>query len=421
MIQFSLRKISAFWWIFLLALVTRLIYFLSLRNFAPHEFLTFDSASFDYYARLLASDPTHEKIVQGIPITPLYTLFVSLTYSLLGHLTFFPKLIQIFLGSLSCAFLYKIGALVWNKEVGIWAGIISALSGIFIFYDLEILHPSLANSLLIIALYFLIASSGRLQMIQYLMGIFLFILALFLREQLIPLLPLALISVFFFTKQKKIVAVGSFFLALLLSVSLYLALSQGLTPWLAKSRAMGSVGGIHLYIGNNPKANGSYARLSGISPTAEGHFFGANKVASEAEGRPLSAKETNRYWYKKTFEFIITQPVSWLKIEGYKLFHLLNVYEIPNDENYPYLKRKSWFLALPLISFGFIFPFGMLGIWLARGQFTAASKFLLWFVFLYSGVLLATFVTGAYRLPLHAPLILFSSLALVSIKETILR
>jgi len=40
------------------------------------------------------------------------------------------------------------------------------------------------------------------------------------------------------------------------------------------------------------------------------------------------------------------------------------------------------------------------------------ASLLIVFVFLYIGVLLATFVTSAYRLPLHIPLILFAGLTL---------
>jgi len=58
---------------------------------------------------------------------PVYPLFLAGVYSLFGHKPYIAIIIQIFLGCLTCALVYKIGEAFIQKEVGFIAGLLLAL------------------------------------------------------------------------------------------------------------------------------------------------------------------------------------------------------------------------------------------------------------------------------------------------------
>jgi len=412
------------WIIFITALLLRLLYFLSLQGSVPHYYLFSDSFLYNYYAKLWAMGTLGTVTGGPIPFPAHYVAFLSGLYHLFGYHPFLPQLVQIVLGSLSCVLLYKIGKAIWNKEVGLMAGILSSFYGIFIFYDLELLKSCLANFFLITTFYLLLRKKDRTDLWDYCFSSMTFSAALLFREHLIVMVPAVVLWTLYYFYPKKIkTALFGSLIFLILGLTLPGVMHRGLSAILPLNPGLAPTAGIHFYIGNHDTSFGTYSPVPGVATSSIGHYRDSKKLAERSVGRALSQKEADRFWFQKGIDFIKNNPKKWLTLELKKLFLVFNAYEIPNDEDYPFARKGSWLLRLPLfliLSYGLILPLGILGIFVQERAARPLASLLVIFIGFYILILLATFVTAAYRLPLQPALLLFSAFALVKVKETIL-
>ena len=317
------------------------------------------------------------------------------------------------MGSFSCVLFYKTAEILWDKKTGAIAGLIAAFYGIFIFYDIELLKPSLVNFLLVLTFYFFVRLWKKPEIRLWIFSGFTFTTALLLRMHLALVLPAIFIWIFTAFRGEYSRFRFRYFLIFCLAA---MVTYNGWRMWLEKTvpNQIGSFAesGIHFYIGNNPAARGTYTRIENVRGSALGHTVDARKIVEKEKKRSVTAGEVNQYWFEKGMKYIQKNPRQWLALEFKKIFLAFNAYEVPNDENYDFTRKNSWFLSLPLISYNLIAPFGLLGIFLYREKESPITCFLIAYLGLYLLSLLLTFVTSAYRLPMHLPLILFSAYAL---------
>ena len=180
------------------------------------------------------------------------------------------------------------------------------------------------------------------------------------------------------------------------------------------------IGGVHFYIGNNPAAEGTYTTLPGIRSTAQGHVVDAIRVASEAEGRPLSPEETSRWFRARALAFVAEDPVRFAGLCLRKARLFFNAYEIPNNEDYYFTEESSWVLRAPLVGFGLVCPLGLAGMLLGlRGRRGVGLVAALVAATLVS--VMGAFVTARYRVPAVPALILFASRAVAWLRVRALR
>jgi len=395
------------------AFLIRVLHLIAIRDFYFFGHFLGDVYFFDKFARLVARGLAHTETL-NVALSPVYVGFLAACYKLFGYHPLVPRLIQIFLGSLGCVLLYRIGKQLWNRNTGIFAGAISAFHGIFIFYDPELRKPGLANFFIILSLFFLCRIWKKPKFYLWAAAGAAFAAASLLRMNLFLFLPVIFAWAFLALLRKKDLP------GLLISLFIF-GISFGGTvaagkAWLRtaipRQTAAFQESGMHFYIGNNPDATGTYQKPRGIDASATGHTEQARKIAEKISKRKLTDDEVNRFWFLQGRRFIRERPKEWLALELRKFFLLANAYEIPNDENYDAARRNSRVLSLPLFSYGLIGALGVLGIWLNREKWTAGTALLLFFLVSYAVTLLATFVTSGYRLPVHIPLILFSASAI---------
>lgn len=173
-----------------------------------------------------------------------------------------------------------------------------------------------------------------------------------------------------------------------------------------------STGGLHLYIGNHVGAWGGYSPIPGVLPTPTGHWYDARKVAEQEAGVALSASQVSAFWRRKAWTFAMEHPAEALQLLGKKALLLVNAYEIPNNENYQYLRQRSQFLSwFPGI--GILFPLGLSGLLLSFPLRRELAPLCLLFCSLNAAVILS-FVTWRYRLPLALVLWPFAGCSVVS-------
>ncbi len=126
-----------------------------------------------------------------------------------------------------------------------------------------------------------------------------------------------------------------------------------------------SQGGLNLYLGNGPAADGMSATFPD-APTALGYRMvdAAARIAEAREGRPLRPSQVSAHWTRRTLEAVADDPGRWLALLGRKAVLAFGAREIPNnhdlalfEDEIPLLRGPGWGVWLPLAA---------AGVWLRR-------------------------------------------------------
>ena len=123
--------------VFALALVVRLVYLGEISKSPTFQVPIVDSATYDQHARLLVAKGIFSQrfFWQGF----FYPFFLAAVYFFTGGSMLWARLIQIVLGSLLCVGVCRLGSRLFDRRTGIVAGVIAALYGPLIFFDVELL------------------------------------------------------------------------------------------------------------------------------------------------------------------------------------------------------------------------------------------------------------------------------------------
>lgn len=171
-------------------------------------------------------------------------------------------------------------------------------------------------------------------------------------------------------------------------------------------------GGINLYIGNGPEANGAYARppamredrdLLGI----EAARLLSRQVAPSSPGRAggtpgagdgdFGPGEADRFWRGRALGEITAHPGRTALLFGRKLALFFGQYEVPQMESLPFERRYSFLLRLPLPGMALLTAVAAYGLWRRRRDPRA-----IWLAVSAGVIALAValfFVTGRFRAP----------------------
>ncbi len=337
--------------------------------------------------------------------SPPYVLFLALVRWIAGPSALAPLVVQAVMGALTAALITHLGQKLFGRREGLFAGLLAALYELFVFYDGELLKTTLGLFCLVLLLVLLTASPPRLSA-QRLFG----------AGVLLGLAQLATSSLALFTvvacgwvvwRSKRALPVVAFGVGLGISMVPYALRDRIAAP----GRAPFAHGeGIHLYIGQQPGANGSYTPVAGVRPTAEGHVVDAAVVAERALQRPLTGAEVSRYFRDRAVKVVLADPLGAVTIALRKARLFANAYEIPNNEDLYWTRAFSPVLRAPLVGYGLLFPLAVFGAGLGlkrRETWLVAALPLLVFL-----AMLLTFVTARYRIAAAPGLILFAGRAL---------
>jgi tetratricopeptide (TPR) repeat protein len=188
--------------------------------------------------------------------------------------------------------------------------------------------------------------------------------------------------------------------------------------------------GLNFYIGNGPMATGAHETPVRSLPRDDGTVqkivadlqkdVECRTEAEFAVGRSLSYTEVSSFWFDQTLEFIGEKPGVFVSKLVMKAVHFLSTYEIPQIEHFGYLRRYSWPLSGPVLSFGLVGPLAIVGM--ALGLRSARRWALLYlFVLVYSTSIVLFFVLARYRLPIVPALVPFAAYAVLTIVDAFRR
>jgi tetratricopeptide (TPR) repeat protein len=172
-------------------------------------------------------------------------------------------------------------------------------------------------------------------------------------------------------------------------------------------------GGLNLYIGNNPSADGTYVALPGIRPNIEGQAADARVLAQNALGRQLEPAEVSSYFAGKAADFWRDEPVRAVSLFVRKIGLTLNRVDLALNQSFTYYQdSESPMLGVLLIGPLILFPLGILGLvaTVRRSGWRYAPVLVLPPAYLLSVAIF--FVSSRYRMPLLVPMALFSAIGI---------
>jgi 4-amino-4-deoxy-L-arabinose transferase-like glycosyltransferase len=401
--------------ILVIAFVLRLSYLVQIQSIPLFYHLAGDGRTYDEWAQRIAAG---DWLGKGVFYqAPLYPYFLGVLQLVVGHNLWLIRLIQIILGSLSCALIYLVGRKLFSRAAGIAAGLILAGYAPAIFFDALIEKSILDLFLLSLLLFLLIGTMERRHWTQWLAaGATLGLFGLSRENALIltAVIPLWLAINFSDQSIQTRARWAAVFFGGLLLV---------LVPVGIRNLAVGgefklttSQFGANLFIGNNPEADGSYGSVHKIigEPQLEGND--AARLAERALGRRLSPGEVSAYWLNKSLDYIRTEPANWVRLLGKKWLMVWNAREVEDSDDFYIYRQWSWLLALlgSINHFGILAPLAAAGAWLTRNQWRRLWLFYAMLTSLALSVALF-YVFARYRFPLVPLLALFAGAALAEL------
>ena len=348
-------------------------------------------------------------------LSPLYPYFLALVYAVTTPSPLFVCLVQVVLSTLSSCMIFHLGYRMFDPKTGLLAGVLAAFYGMFIFYSSLLLGVTLILFLNLLMLVCLVEGVRDPRWWKWTLAGICCGLSAGARGTVILFVPFVLLALWLYPGWQEwrrwLRAVVLFLIAAVLLIS----------PLTIHNRYVGddsvlltSNAGANLYIGNNLHSDGIYIRNAryqkrpmGLSVREQQANF--PEVARKETGRSdLKPSEISAFWINKTVEEIRGDPGSWLRLMGNKVRYFFNAYEVPNNRNYYFSKRFSSLLELPLVTFGAIIPFALLGM-IVLWRSWRHHALLYGFFFAHFIALIAFFVNGRYRLVVLPVLLIYGA------------
>ena len=398
--------------IFAIAFILRLLYLYQIQSIPLFDHLAGDGRTYDEWAQRIAAG---DWLGSGVFYqAPLYPYFLGLLQFFFGHNLWLIRFLQIILGSLSCVLIFLVGQKLFSRVAGIATGLILACYAPAIFFDALIEKSNLDLFLLSLLLFLLIGAMQRQHWSHWLSaGAVLGLLGLTRENALILVVVVpSWIAVYFSVQSLQTRAAWT---GLFLGGLLLILLPVGLRNFAVggEFKLTTSQFGANFFIGNNPRADGTYGSVHRIigEPQLEGND--AARLAEREAGRKMTSGEVSNFWLQKSLSYIRAQPLEWFKLLTKKWLMVWNAREVEDSDDFYIYSHWSWLLTcLGWINhFGVLAPLAVVGAWLTRNQWR--RLWLLYSIVVCFALSVAVFyVFGRYRFPLVPLLALCAGAAL---------
>jgi len=392
--------------VFGVALAVRAIHLWSLSSSPLWTATMGDAVSYlDWARRIAAGDWIGTDTFYQAPLYP-YVLgsILKLSGASIGGL----KVVQILIGTTSCALLAWATGRLFTPATGVVAGLLLAVYPAAVFFD-GLIQKTVLDSLLVSGLIACVAlvSIRTTWPRTIAMGLVMGLLAL-TRENALIGLPVVIWWLWLRGAGWQRAAAG-----VLLGASLVLV------PVGIRNGAVGSSFqlttsqlGPNLYIGNSATATGLYVPLRPGHGSAEFERRDATELAEGVEGRALRPGEVSDYWRSQAVGWAAGHPGDWLRLLARKIALTWNAEEAADTEDIATHAGSSPVLRLRrVLHFGVLAPLGLLGMWIHRARWRELGV-LYAFVPVYTMAVAAFYVFDRYRFPLVPVLVVFAAAAL---------
>ena len=351
-------------------------------------------------------------------LSPGYSYFVGLIYGAFGSGPWPIRVVQLLLGFATIALILATARRLFGRAWALLPGGVAAVYGPFLFQEQQILAETLGAFLYALVLWLAVRAvmdtAGARPWLYVGMA---WAACVVTRPEAIVLgLALAAFAWRALSWRERAWALGFVFGPCLVAVLATTLRNQVVS---GEAVALTDTGGINLYIGNGPGANGTFrvpAQVHGDRGPIE-RFAGFHRAAEREAGHALSVRQADRHWVMATVEFMADEPVTWLGIMVRKVHLYWNARELSNVHDYEFGRRINAVLGAPLVQFGWIAPWALVGMvlmcFLPRTVMVEAEagRFVgvLTFATMLSVVLF--FVVARYRIPAVPGLLLLATAA----------
>jgi len=398
--------------VFALAILLRILYLGHLDNLPFFDHPIMDASYHDAWAREIAGG----SLMRSEPFfrAPLYSYALALVYSVSDGSYLLPRILQLILGGLTSVVVYLLARRLMGRSAGIAAGIIAAAYPVLIYFDGELLTESLFTFFCALSLLLLdMAVRSRRPGLWLWPGLCLG-LALITRPTVGLFIPLALAGCIWLARRKALAA-----------LALLVGLAIPVTPVTVHNYAVSGEfipvvwqGGLNLYLGNNPSANG----WSATSPELRKDWWGGYRdmiaIPRESLGGEPGYNEVSAFWQARAIDYAKTEPGAWIRLMLKKVSLFWNAMEFPNNQDFNFMKLHSWVLRNPVVNFGVIAPFCLLGLF-ALLPLRKNLYFVYAFLVAYFAGTVLFFVCSRYRAPALPVICLFAGGAVWVLAELV--
>lgn len=397
--------------LFLLAFLLRLVYLNQIRATPFFDSPVIDAKMYDDHAmEIVRGDWLGTKVFYH---APLYAYLLAFIYTIFGHNYYAVRIVQFFIGSLSCLLIYFIAKKIFNHKIGILASLIALTYGIFIFFEGELLRPFLIVFLSLLSILMLLWTVEKPNYKKwFVVGLILGFSAI-TRENILLFIPFVLfwIGIVFKGKKtrKQMLLYGMTFCLGIIIVIIPVTLRN---YYVGKDLVLiSSQGGLNFYIGNNPEANKTIT----LQPGAEWDELASLPARKGGLGKP---SEQSNWFFSQAFRFIKREPLKWTGIMLKKFVFFLNAFEVTPNHDINFFKTHSPLLRMLLgkfwkiiYPFGIVCPLAFVGIVLCFKQWKKVLLLYL-FIFTYMSSVILFHVRARYRVPVIPFLIIFGAYAI---------
>ncbi len=411
----STRRLTAGFWIFLLAFAVRLLVLIRFSN-SLHFLPDGDDMKFysDWALRIAGGKWTDGQAFYGLPG---YAYCLALIFKLAGGFDpFIVGLLQALMDAGIAVLLWKISREVFAAREGEtktvhtsrrpdFIGIGAALAWTFFTPAQAFSTVTMPTVWLVFAYYFCVWFAVKTTSSSWFkpwlaLGLFVGFIAMLVATILFAV-PMLITAIIFSVAQGSPwkARVPRIFAAIAV---LFAGVYAGASPawihnyFIAHEPVMLSAhSGINFWIGNNPFATGYPKMPPGIRATQEGLLRDSITLAEEANHRKMTRAEVSKFWSAQANTYISTHFPSWMRLMGVKFGNFWNAYQY-DDLSIIKLLRDDGVLP-PGLKFGFIAALGLAGLIPTLVRFRR-SGWVVAAVLLHMCALLPVFVTERYRL-----------------------
>jgi tetratricopeptide (TPR) repeat protein len=359
-------------------------------------------------------------------LAPLYVYFLGLVFALTAGSLVAAKALQVLLGTAAVGLLHAAARPWLGRPAALVAAALLALTGPVVFHEAILLQAALDPFLIALGLFAVSRALRAGRPVDWaLAGAAVGLFALTRPNALLWGLGLALAL----PVARGLARGGRETAALVLGIAL------GVAPATVRNLVVSgepvlvsSHGGLNLYVGNRAEADGTYRHVPGITPDIQGQAGDARRVAEEAAGRRLTAREVDAHFRGLAWEWMRSHSKDAARLFLRKLAYVVAAPEISLNYSYAYYALdEPTLLRWLVVGAWLLVPLGLLGfadrLWSGppAGLDPAGGRwgFALWalVVPVYAVSVAAFFVSARYRLPLFVPLAGGGGFALVRLVE----
>ena len=393
-------------------LIARLIYFLEYRSLLEFLHPTVDALYHHLTAKAIAAGA----LVSTEPFfrAPLYNYFLGFIYFLTHDSIAAARFIQLMIGVATAPLVYLLGREVFDRKIGLLAAVVVLFTGDIVYFEGELVLEASAMWLILISLLLFVRYLKSQQTSTLIAMALASGLAAIDRPNTLILAPIMLWGIW--QQRAQISKQLANRQLLLFAIAIIIPIAPVILHNATRSEpafGIATQGGVNFYIGNNPSADG----VSAVMPGKLGYSwqYADIKFAAETDKQsPLSPSAVSSYYFGKGVDYILSNPLDWLKLVLKRSYLIFSGEEISNNRNLVAFKSEFGLFKVLILGMGLLAPFGLVGMFISRRR-SPSARYLSLFIVGYALSFILFFVNSRFRLPLLPLLAIFGAFAAVEI------